>query len=57
LASQCLALVVVLLPHVRAALSAHLQPKQQPFLAELDRIKQVRVTAQKTGMEGPPSDK
>jgi hypothetical protein len=32
---------MVLLPHVRAALSAHLPPKQQPFLAELDRLKQV----------------
>ena len=41
LASQCLALVMVLLPHVRAALSAHLQAKQQAFLVELDRIKQV----------------
>lgn len=40
LASQCLGLVMVLLPHVRAALSAHLQAKQQAFLVELDRIKQ-----------------
>lgn len=34
---------MVLLPHIRAALASRLQPKQQPFLVELDRIKQVRA--------------
>jgi len=40
LASQCLGLVLVLLAHVRAALAAHLQTKQQAFLVELDRLRQ-----------------
>lgn len=40
LASQCLGLILVLLPHVRAALAAHLQTKQQAFLIELDRLRQ-----------------
>jgi vacuolar protein sorting-associated protein 54 len=40
LASQCLGLILVLLPHVRAALAAHLQTKQQAFLLELDRLRQ-----------------
>jgi hypothetical protein len=43
LASQCLALTVVLIPRVRAALSAHLQ-KHQSFLVELDRTRQARWT-------------
>ncbi len=40
LASQCLGLVLVLLPHVRAALAVHLQVKQQAFLVEMDRLRQ-----------------
>jgi vacuolar protein sorting-associated protein 54 len=40
LASRSLGLILVLLPHVRAALAAHLQTKQQAFLVELDRLKQ-----------------
>jgi hypothetical protein len=33
---------MVLTPHVRAALCSHLTPKQQAFLVELDRVKQVQ---------------
>ncbi|KAM3577725.1 hypothetical protein VYU27_000269 [Nannochloropsis oceanica] len=40
LAAQCLGLVIVLIPHVRAALGAHLQAKQRAFLLELDRLRQ-----------------
>jgi hypothetical protein len=43
LASQCLALIMVLIPHIRAALAAHLQ-KHQSFLVELDRMRQVGWT-------------
>lgn len=41
LASQSLTLITALLPHVRAALATQLHAKQQAFLMELDRIKQV----------------
>jgi vacuolar protein sorting-associated protein 54 len=38
--SQCLCLVMALLPHIRAALSAQLPPKHHLLLVEFDRVKQ-----------------
>jgi len=40
LTSQCLGLVMALLPHTRAALSAQLPPKHHLLLVEMDRVKQ-----------------
>jgi len=40
LTSQCLCLVMALLPHVRAALAAQLPPRQHLLLVEMDRAKQ-----------------
>lgn len=40
LTSQCLGLVMALLPHIRAALSAQLPPKHHLLLVEMDRVKQ-----------------
>jgi hypothetical protein len=40
LCSQCLSLVMIELPHVRAALATHLPKKQHLLLTELDRVGQ-----------------
>jgi len=40
LASQCLGLVIRLIPHLRVHLAAHLPPKHHVLLADLDRILQ-----------------
>ena len=39
LCSQCLGLVMTLLPHIRAALSAQLPPKHHLLLKDLDRVR------------------
>ena len=37
--TQCLGMIMALLPHIRAALMAQLPPKQHSLLADLDKIK------------------
>ncbi len=39
LVTQCLGMVLAILPHVRAALMAQLPPKQHTLLSDIDRIK------------------
>mmetsp|Transcript_12378 Transcript_12378/g.19034 ORF Transcript_12378/g.19034 Transcript_12378/m.19034 type:complete len:1032 (-) Transcript_12378:353-3448(-) len=39
LVTQCLGMTIAILPHVRAALMAQLQPKQHGLLQDLDKIK------------------
>jgi hypothetical protein len=38
--TQCIALILAILPHVRAALMAQLPPKQHALLSDMDKIKQ-----------------